>query len=750
MLVKPAKRDDQGSALVSVLVMMLVLTLFALTLAAIITNTTTGLSSGRETAQARAAADAGIVAALASFKQAEDCTGTVASTTAPIYSVTCSTDTTDPTQPRVTFTSIGASAAGAHITVQSVWTYTTSQSYDTNVGQLTFFQPVDLPAANTVASSTSDPARVTVASGNFTCRTAMAANVVVEGDFYANNGCSIAGWVKVKGDAVINAGGRVRGSVTTAGSGYVNGEVGGDLTTKSWVWVDTGGTVTGSVSSASTERAWIYGTVGADVGVNGAINTSANSAIGGNVTAAGGDYADLSGTIGGYLQTAGYAYLRYNSTIGGNLSAAGSNRTYIYGTVKGDVAAGGTVYVDYSGNVSGNLIAAGTERTDIYGKVGGFLKSAGAVTLYYNATIGKYLTTAGTNQTLIYSAVGGDVTSRGTVYVDYNGVISGSVTSASTGTSSVYGRVSGDFSVTGVVFVDYNGVVKGNLNAASTGTTNIYGTIGGNVNSGGSVTFPNGSIGGNVTLPRTSNFTPSNARQRVGGLVIQGQGPATQTAPTVTVTFETLPQVVSPASPTIPIWQDYGFAQTDWSGYDMVVLARGSSWCSNRNWASNLSEFTADTVVDATACQYGLTQHPASMVTVAIKAKVAVISTEVDLQNVTFNQASGASANLWFIVPSDRKAVKNYSGVTEGNGNIYLNSSNLNVPTMLYTPRNISYTSSTFTGSMYANDIQPYGTPGGITAAPMKFPIEIFDSTGSGTVTPGVFSMSLDSQREVR
>ena len=56
----------------------------------IVTNTTSTLAGGRSISQARAAADAGVAAALAAFRKAEKCPTTLpSSSVAPIYSTTC-------------------------------------------------------------------------------------------------------------------------------------------------------------------------------------------------------------------------------------------------------------------------------------------------------------------------------------------------------------------------------------------------------------------------------------------------------------------------------------------------------------------------------------------------------------------------------------------------------------------------------------------------------------------------------------
>ena len=338
------------------------------------------------------------------------------------------------------------------------------------------------------------------------------------------------------------------------------------------------------------------------------------------------------------------------------------------------------------------------------------------------------------------------------MYVDYNGSVGGDTTSAGTATTSVYGKLTGSLKVAGTVLIDYNGTIGADLASSGSGTDNIYGRITGTVNAGGNVYLPAGSVGGDLTLPSSKSLTPSDAKSRIVGNVIKKAGPAAPSAPSAPTVSLTPPvvKVSAPASPTIPKWQDYGYSSADWPGYSTQVLGRSSSWCSSRNWATNLGTFTTPTVIDATGCNAGLSQHPTSMTTVTIKADVVVVSSEIDLQNITFKADAGASPNLWFIVPSSGGSVKRYSGTTSGSGEIALDSSNFWVATLLYTPGQVRYHDSTFTGSMYTADIAlDGGTPGDIKAAPLEFPIALFDSTGSSTPPTGTFSVTRISQREV-
>ncbi|MBA3019995.1 polymer-forming cytoskeletal protein [Propionicimonas sp.] len=702
------RREDRGSALVSVLVMMLVLTMFALTLVVVVSNTTRTLASGRGSAEARAAADAGIAVALAAFKTAEACAGTHTSSVAPRYSVTCAV-----VDDKVTFTSTGAAADGRQVTVEAVYAFTTVQNYDTKVGQLTLFNNLALHAPNRITSSTADPAKVTVVDGMYECYNQVAANLVVEGAFFAYNGCAIAGWVKTASTAVMYSGSSVGGSLTAAGYAQVEGKISGSLSSGSYVNVASTGWVVGDVTASGTLRSTVTGKVGGDFKVNGAVTVS------------------------------------YGAEVGGEVTATSTDRTYVYAKVLKGLRTRGAVTIDYEGSVGGDVIAARNDITYVYGEIGGGLQAGGWVTVSYNATIGGDVIAAGTSQTLVRGKIGGDLVAAGRIYVDYNGDIGGDCFGSNTTRHYVYGVIDGNLELAGPLNLDYSGRVKGRLATSSTSTNNIYGTIGDDFNAGGRIYFPAGTIGGDVTLPNLSYFTPADAAARVGGTVSKGVAPARPSAPTVVLDAAEI-QVSPPPATSLPSWVDYAYVATDWPGYTVLTLSKSSSWCSSRTWATLLATLTAPTVVDANACRDGLDQHPTAVTNVVVRTNVVVVSTYLDLQYLNITAASGTDPRLWFIVGSEGQDVKDFSGVTEGDGDIYLRSTDLRVPALLYTPMDVYFYYSTFSGSMYANDLLATdANPGEITATPIDFPVELFDSSTPSPGSGGTFSMTQVSQREV-
>lgn len=699
MLVTPRRvvaprrgRDEQGSALVSVLVMMLVLTLFALTLAAIVSNTSSGLAAGKDTGQARAAADAGVAAGLAQFRKAEGCTGTLTSATAPRYSVTC-----DTTSDAVTFTSVGTADSGRSITVEAVFHYQTSHEYGSAGRELTFFSDTTYYNTDPVSSSTSDPADLTVIKGDFSCDELMEVNVIVDGDFDADTGCTVTGNVTVFGNARID--GTVRGNLTASGTFTVYGAV------------------KGSVAAAGSARSYVYGTVGGNVAAGGPVTVYYGDRVEGKLTSSSTDRTYIYGVVGGEVKLKGSLVLDYNGSIGGDTIAAGTATSYLYSKITGDFATGGNVYFDYNASVSGQVTVVGTNRTTIYGTIGGDLVTGGAVTISYNARVGGAVRAAGTDRSYLYSVVGDD------------------------------------FVVAGAATIDYNGVAKASVLASGSDQTTIYATVAADVKVGGDVYLPaNGRVRGDLSLPSRRTLSPNDATSRVEGTVRREPGPDAPDAPTVSLPDSEV-DVVGPDSTLLFPWRDYGFDSADWAGFTPVLVNSSSAVCKNRDWATTLSTYTTPTVIDATKCKDGITTHPTRQTTIVVSTDVVVVSTAIDLRQITVTAAPGTKPHLWFIVPSARQAVRSdIAGLGRwdiGNGNIQLDSTQMNVPTMLYTPKQVSFDSGSFTGSMYATTLDVLGSTTTTTATGMDFPVPLWGSSGGGGGGTGAFSVSPISQREI-
>ena len=793
MLVNAGTRDERGSALVSVLVMMLVLTMFALTLAAIVTNTSSTLVSGRSTSQARAAADAGVAAGLAAFKKAEGCTVPIRSTTAPVYSVTCTDDTRTSA---VTFLSTGSADDGRQASVRAVYGYTTAQSYEAKVGQLTFFSATTMFQPNIVTSTTPAPAKVIVAVDDFHCASVMAANVVVERDFIGDYGCHVTGWVKAKRSATLSADNKILGNLTagknvtlnssssvggtlTSGGNTKlssNSSVGGDLASAGFVELDSGTSVGGNVTSTSYSD--VEGTVKGDVASGSYVTTWSDAKVAGSVTAAGNSQTLIRGTVGKDVTAAGAVTTDYNSVVTGRVIAAGSSASEVRGKVGGDFSAGGAIVIQHNGSVAGNARAAGTGATTVSGAITGGLQVAGAVTV--NGTVSGDVTAAGTGMTVVKGTVGGSLKAAGAVDIDWNatvigdvsaagtaeassingtirgsvelaravtinGNISGDLTAAGTGETSVKGgTLAGSLKVAGTVRIESNRRVGANVTTSGSGTDVILGQVSGNLTAGGPVYLDGGSIDGSLTLPNVKQLTFRPSPLRVTGTVTSAAAPSAPRAPAAP-SAPTAPsppsevKISAPSSPTIPTWQSYIYDSADWPGYTKIVVEN----CDKRDWATELKTYSKPTVVDATGCKKGLDSNPAGQTTVEISTNIVVVSTgKINLSFITFepNPTVTPSVNLWFIGQSEKNNAKF--------GEIRLDSTNISVPSLLYTPGDITFQRSRFTGSMYAEGIVfSSGSPGNISAAPVDFPIALFDAEQAPTTE--TFSPTLISQREI-
>lgn len=707
MLVTPRRNDDdRGSALVSVLVMMLVLTLFALTLAAIVSNTTSNLAAGKYTGQARASADAGVAAALAQFRKAEGCTGTLTSSSAPRFSVTCET-----VNDTVTFRSVGSADSGRSVTVEAVFHYQFSHEYGSTGHELTFFSNTTYYDTDPVSSATSDPANVTIIDGNYSCDAPMALNVVVDGNFTAQNDCTVSGNVTAFGTAHID--GTVRGNLTASGDVVVDGTVRGSVSTQGTV--DVYGTVNGNATAGGRGRSFVYGVVGGDMAAAGPVTVYYGDRVEGKLTSASTDHSYIYGAVGGEVKTQGTITVSYNGSIGGDTIAAGTAISYLYGRIVGDFSAGGDIYFADNASVTGNVTVAGRNLTTIYGTIGGDLVTAGAVTIYYNAKVG------------------------------------GEVKAAGTDGSALYGTVTGDFAVAGAALIDYNGVAKASVLASGRDQTRIYATVAKDVKTGGDVyIFYTGRVRGDLSLPNGRTLSPNDASSRVDGRVLRAAAPPAPDKPTVKLPpFEVAPD--GPDRSLLFTWQDYGYDAADWVGFSPVFYSGGSSICTSSNWASELATMTTPTVVDATKCKGGLSADPYRQTTVVISTDIVVVSTRINLQQFSFVAAPGTKPHLWFIVPSAGQSVrKDFPGLGRhaGDGTITLNSTVVDVPTMLYTPTTVDYYSGSFTGSMYATTIDVLGSRTTTTATPMDFPIGLWGATG-GHGSGGTFSVSPISQREI-
>lgn len=220
-------RDDSGATLVVILIVMLVLTIGGLALAAVVVNTTSFLVNSRSVTQSRAAADAGLAAAVAAARGSGDvCSTTVpSSTTAPVYSVAVSCG-----GGQVTFTSTGRGADGATTVTQATYSYTQTTAPGSGA-DMVFFSGTTFTAQVLTNSLNDGLLSIVIPSGGFTCMAPVPANIVVAGNFTTQGNCDVKGSVITGGVVdMTNGPDTVEGDVTSSGTGSstVQGTIGGD------------------------------------------------------------------------------------------------------------------------------------------------------------------------------------------------------------------------------------------------------------------------------------------------------------------------------------------------------------------------------------------------------------------------------------------------------------------------------------------------------------------------------------------
>lgn len=218
-------RDDSGSAIVSVLIVMIVLSIFALAGAAVVTSTTGSVVSTRGGVQAKAAADAGITAALAQARRTNDFCAMALTGSQPTYSVTSSCASN-----QVTFTSTGRGVEGGAVRTEAVYAYTPAQEAGMGA-HLTFFDSATFTQEVRTVSP-GNTLTIAIADGDFTCQVPVAASVRVKGAFNTKGSCDVSGSVTAGGTIdMTNGSDTVRGALSAAGTGksLVRGSVGGAL-----------------------------------------------------------------------------------------------------------------------------------------------------------------------------------------------------------------------------------------------------------------------------------------------------------------------------------------------------------------------------------------------------------------------------------------------------------------------------------------------------------------------------------------
>lgn len=336
LLRSESERDEQGSALLSVLVIMLVLSIGGLALAAIVTNTTSMLVQNRTTVQSRAAADAGLADAIAQGRRAGGvCALGLTSTTAPRYTVSSSCSAG-----KVTITSTGYGEDGGTTVTNAV--YSVTSAYQGLDGALVSAAG-SLNVSSIDIQSASNEGDIILNTGNFDCNNSMEVDgdlIVRNGSVHLSNACLIRGDLMASGNIQIdnNAVG-VGGKVVTLGTfslttgATVTGDVfaRGTATVSSGGKIDGGITAVGNVSiSGSTSR------IGGSVISGGAISFNAATVVGSVVTSSTADASFYKGSVGS-VRVAGRLNSMQETTVTGSVEStrAGQSNGVTPGTLIG-------------------------------------------------------------------------------------------------------------------------------------------------------------------------------------------------------------------------------------------------------------------------------------------------------------------------------------------------------------------------------------------------------------------------------
>ena len=314
-------KDEQGSSLLAVVGLMAVTAIIGVTVANVSLNALGFTSAARAGVQSQAAAESGINVAVAALRGAATCTPTYASASTPIYSVAVSYTTSTPltsgsvwvtgcpttAAKYVKFVSTGTAKAlglnGTHSgdrqRIEAIYEYTTSTTAIAATGGASYsYQSGNLNNL-TLFDGGNINADVRIRTGSVTCQSGTTINGSVylgNGHYESNGGCKVTGSLNVSEYAEVKGGSAVLGSISAAGAAtggnsavvYVSGTgnsvtgangkaVGGSIIAGGSVYID--GTVGGSVTS--TPRP------GGSTSQVSTITPGSGVLISGNLTAAG-------------------------------------------------------------------------------------------------------------------------------------------------------------------------------------------------------------------------------------------------------------------------------------------------------------------------------------------------------------------------------------------------------------------------------------------------------------------------------
>jgi len=296
--------DDRGATLVVVIIVMMVLMVGAVLVAGLVTNTAGSVVSSRSTAQSRAAADAGLAAAIAQASGADaDPCAAVPSGTAPNYSVVVACDS--PAIGQVTFTVTGT-ANGASTTIDAV--YELDGLTPPTAGGPGLFYTYNM--ASRLNSYIFDDANSEMGIDDFVGSAGVYASM---GKIECGTGSVFPGDIYTKaGDMQLDTGCVVEGNAYIGGKAVVNG-----------------GTIKGSLIAPKDVNHTIAGTIGKVGGSEG------NAFLGGTFTLNAGAVYGSVRAAGSGESTLGSGTINKNFTYRGSYGTWGTAASTI---VKGSIA----------------------------------------------------------------------------------------------------------------------------------------------------------------------------------------------------------------------------------------------------------------------------------------------------------------------------------------------------------------------------------------------------------------------------
>jgi len=310
--------DDSGSTIIAVIGLMAITAIIGVTVANVSLNALGFTSAARAGVQSQAAAESGINVAVAALKSTAPCAPMYTSATTPKYSVAVSYTTSSTLSAStawttgcpntaakfVKFVSIGtAQAAGANGTssgdtqrIEAVYEYTTSTTAIAATGGASYsYQSGNLNNL-TLLDGGNLNSDIRIRSGSVDCQSGTKINGSVylgDGSYQSSGACQITGSLSVSGSAAINSGSSVLGSISAHGGSMYSGNYAAYV-------AGTGGTgsngqaVVGSINAGGA--VYIDGKVGGSVtsaklpsgGVGGVstVTPYATTLISGNLTAA--------------------------------------------------------------------------------------------------------------------------------------------------------------------------------------------------------------------------------------------------------------------------------------------------------------------------------------------------------------------------------------------------------------------------------------------------------------------------------